>query len=143
VKQLRLSEEQLAAIKRRITEGREVRTHRIFPGVDIDKIHRNPKYGNRKTEVDGKIFDSKREAERYRDLRLLEAAGKIKALETQVRFELKVKGHLICSYVADFRYREMPADVVVVEDSKGMKTRDYIIKKKLMKACWGIEVKET
>lgn len=139
MKALRLTEEQLLQIQKRVGRGK-VRTH-LFPGVDIDRIHRHPKYGNHKTEIDGITFDSKREADRYQDLRLMEKAGEITELDRQVRFELKVKGYIICSYIADFTYRK--GGPLVVEDSKGVKTREYIIKKKLMKAIHGIEVIES
>lgn len=123
-----------------------VREHRItdedrFPGVDIDSIHRKRKYGNQPTMVDGITFHSKREAERWKVLRLREAAGEIKELKHQVRFDLKVKNYFICAYIADFGYVEKGK--LVVEDSKGARTKDYIIKRKLMLACHGIEVLET
>ena len=54
------------------------------------------KYGNRKTEVDGIVFDSKKEAERYRDLKLLERAGDIRELVLQPSFVLNVNGIKVC-----------------------------------------------
>ena len=99
------------------------------------------KYRAIKTEVDNIRFDSKREAKRYQELRLLERAGVIKDLKLQVRFPLKVQSELICTYVADFVYQENGQQVV--EDSKGHRTREYVIKKKLMRAIHEVEILET
>ena len=103
------------------------------------------KYGNHRTVIDGIRFDSKREAERWCELRLLERAGEIKELQRQVSFELipaqkngKVKS---VKYVADFTY-ETRYGKYVVEDAKGVKTEVYKIKKKLMLERYGIEVVE-
>ena len=98
------------------------------------------KYGNVKTEVDGIEFDSKREAQRYTILKLRMAAGEIRGLALQERYPLEVNGQLVCTYVGDFSYWE--GDKKVTEDAKGHRTKDYIIKKKLMKAVYGIEVRE-
>jgi len=102
------------------------------------------KYRAVKTEVDGHRFDSKREAARYAELRALERAGKIHGLELQPRFPIEVNGHLVCVYVADFRYRVGKGRKVrvVVEDSKGIRTPVYRLKKKLVLAVHGIEVQE-
>lgn len=138
---LRLTEEQLHEIQSRVGRGK-VRTH-LMEGVDIDRIHRHPKYGNQKTEIDGITFDSKKEALRYQDLKLMEKAGEISELDRQVRFPLRVNRQEICCYIADFTYRKRGGGTIVAEDTKGVRTRDYIIKKKLMKAIHGIEIQET
>jgi hypothetical protein len=98
------------------------------------------KYGARKTEVDGITFDSAKEAKRYGELKLLERAGEIAELELQPKYDLTVKGQKVCTYKADFRYFEHGCEVV--EDVKGMRTPVYRLKKKLMKACHGIEIRE-
>lgn len=105
------------------------------------------KYGNRKTEVDGIRFDSKKEAVRYWELKMLERAGKISDLERQVKYVLIPAQYLDgklkerqCVYVADFRYLE--DGQVVVEDTKGVRTKDYIIKRKLLLKVYGIAIKE-
>ena len=95
------------------------------------------KYGAKPTTVDGKRFASKREARRYAELKLLERAGKIDALQTQVRFRLVQVVH----YVADFVYTENGQ--TIVEDVKGYKTREYKAKKKLMAEQHEILIKET
>src|SRR4051794_11332320 len=88
------------------------------------------KYGNRKTPLDGHVFDSAREARRWSELRLLERAGLIRGLERQVSYPLVVNGVKVCEYRADFRYTE--GGQVVVEDAKGYRTREFILKKKLV-----------
>ena len=108
---------------------------------------RRRKYGNQPVEVDGIRFDSKREAARWGILRLMEQAGEIRDLQRQVRFPLEVNGVKVTTYVADFTYRDpkLPLErgSFVVEDAKGCRTREYLLKRKLMKAIHGVEVKET
>lgn len=121
------------------------------------------KYNNKKIEVDGMTFDSKKEANRYKELSLLQKAGEISGLRTQVRYVLipsqrevsnevytrgenkgKYKpGKLLereCTYVADFVYYK--DGEVIVEDTKGFRTKEYIIKRKLMLYVHHIQIKE-
>jgi len=118
------------------------------------------KYHNSKTIVDGIEFQSKKEAKRYTELKWLEAAGELYDLERQVRFELipaqrepdaigpkggHIKGKLIerkVEYIADFVYKQTKTDEMVVEDTKGIRTKDYVIKRKLMLYMHGIRIKE-
>lgn len=102
-----------------------------------------PKYGNKKTVVNGIKFDSKWEAERYLYIKSLERAGRVKDLELQVRFNLIVNDQKICAYIADFRYKREDKDGEwheIVEDAKGVETPEFKLKKKLMKACLGIDI---
>ncbi len=109
------------------------------------------KYGNEPTHINGLKFDSKKEARRWQELQLLQRAGKICELERQVPFELarsvKYTGAKRATpalrYVADFTYFENFGARYTVEDAKGVKTSAYRIKKHLMFAVHGIEVKET
>ncbi len=109
------------------------------------------KYKSRKTVVSGITFDSAKEAARYSELRVLEKAGVISDLKTQERFDLVVNGHRIGFYRADFTYLEMgeivPEDArLVVEDVKSEMTRKlpvYRLKKRLMLALYGIDIRET
>ena len=94
-------------------------------------------------------FDSKREAKRYADLRLLERAGEITQLERQVEYILLpaqyVDGKCVergVKYRADFRYRNKDGSICV-EDSKGFRTADYILKRKLVLFFHGITIKES
>lgn len=100
------------------------------------------KYGNKKTVVDGITFASKKEANRYCLLKVMQRGGVIDKLELQPAYRLEVNGTLVCKYVADFRYVDLQTGETLVEDAKGFKTREYNLKKKLMKAVHGIEIRE-
>jgi hypothetical protein len=99
------------------------------------------KYNARKTVVEGIKFDSKREAARYQQLRLLERAGQISGLRLKVKYPLVVNGVRIGRYTSDFNYVEDGREVV--EDVKGHVTRDYRLRKLLMLALYGVEIRET
>ena len=105
------------------------------------------KYHAKKTELDGITFDAKKEANRYAELKLLERSGAIHNLQRQVRYELipaqKKDGKTIeraCHYIADFVYED--SGKTVVEDVKGYRTKEYVLKRKLMLQVHGIEVRE-
>lgn len=124
------------------------------------------KYHSKKVTRGGITFDSRKEARRYQELLLLERAGKITDLKRQVEFELipaqfvevptneyyqrgerkgMRKTERVCversvKYIADFVYKIN--DKTVVEDTKGVKTTDYIIKRKMMLYFHGIRIKE-
>jgi hypothetical protein len=100
------------------------------------------KYGAVKTVVDGIMFASKKEAKRYQELRLLEKAKQIRALELQPVFKLMVGEHQIGKYVADFGYWDVIAARTVYEDAKGFKTPMYRWKVKHVAAQYGIKVVE-
>lgn len=106
------------------------------------------KYGNRKCEYDGLKFDSVKERDRYMQLLALQKAGQIAGLTAQVKFELIPKkrrsdGSMerACSYIADFVY-STASGLIIVEDAKGKKTPDYVIKRKLMLMVHNISVAE-
>ena len=102
---------------------------------------RSNKYRAVKTEVDGIVFDSKREAARYMELMLMQRAGEIKRLELQPKYDCIVNGRKICTYRADFRYSTNENSIV--EDVKGMKTPVYKLKKKLVEALYpGVIIQE-
>ena len=100
------------------------------------------KYKNVKTTIDGITFDSKKEATRYAELKLLARSGLIQNLRLQVPFELipKQDGERAVKYITDFVYTENGE--TVVEDVKGIKTDVYKIKKKLMLKVHGLRIKE-
>jgi len=105
------------------------------------------KYRSQKCEYEGKKFDSKKEMLRYIYLSQLEKAGEIKDLRCQVRFELlpsqRIEGKVVerpVYYIADFVYTQNGEEVV--EDTKGMRTREYVIKRKLMLQRYGIRIIE-
>mgnify|MGYP001721326053 CR=1 FL=1 len=121
------------------------------------------KYGNQKTVVNGIEFDSRKEAQRYQELRLLERAGRISNLRLQVKYVLiptqraasfelyksgpkkgmRKPGKVLeneCAYIADFVYTQDGSEIV--EDAKGMRTSVYRIKRKLMLERYGIQINE-
>lgn len=102
------------------------------------------KFGNRRTVVDGIMFQSGKEAKRYRELKQNQAAGAISNLRWQVNYSLDVNRRRITTYRADFVYTENGREVV--EDVKGMRSGVaydlFSIKKRLMRAIYGIEVVE-
>lgn len=119
------------------------------------------KYHSRKVTVDGVTYDSVKEYRRFKELSLLERAGTIQNLQRQVKYVLIPaqraftneidkkgnfkKGKLLereCSYIADFVYVDMQTGRLTVEDTKGFRTKDYIIKRKLMLWVYGIQVRE-
>lgn len=118
------------------------------------------KYQSKKTVVDGMTFDSLKEARRWQELKLLEKAGQIRDLQRQVKFVLipaqreedttgprggTRKGKIIereCSYYADFTYYIQGSNKIIVEDTKGVRTTEYIIKRKLMLFIHKIRIKE-
>lgn len=120
--------------------------------------YKRNKYKNKKIEYDGRIFDSSRELKRYKELKELETNNEIQNLQMQVKYELIPaqrepdiigpkggikKGKLIereCSYYADFVYEKNGE--IIVEDTKGMRTTDYIIKRKLMLFIHNIKINE-
>lgn len=123
-------------------------------------MRRSNKYNSQKCSIGNEVFDSKKEMRRHQELCLLEQAGQIKNLQRQVKFvlipaqkesfvipkkdgTLKLSMRVVereCSYIADFVYEEN--GMIIVEDTKGCKTKDYIIKRKLMLYIHGIRIRE-
>ena len=120
---------------------------------------RQSKYHSTKVTYDGITFDSRKECRRYQTLRMLERGGAITNLRRQVRFELipnqykmvtvklqtkqkqkEVLAERKVEYVADFVYEREGA--TIVEDAKGIRTADYIIKRKLMLWVYNIKIEE-
>ncbi len=106
----------------------------------IPELQKKSKYGNKKVEFDGYVFDSKRELSHYLVLRMMAKTGVITDLKLQVAFELNDGGTHSLKYIADFTYMEN--GVYKVVDVKGYKTKIYLKKKKLMKKVHGIEIIE-
>ena len=118
--QLRLTPEQYAALnsKRKATKYRAVATR-----------------------VDGIKFDSTKEARCWQDMCLQQQAGQITELRRQIPFAMVVNGHHVCEYWADFVFKREGKTVVM--DAKGFRTEIFKLKRKLMLACHGIEIRET
>lgn len=110
-------------------------------------LRRKSKYGNVRLQINGIFFDSKKEYKRYTELKLMERAGLIQDLRLQVPFVLVpeqiggLRKELPVKYLADFYYYDKEKSKYVIEDCKGVKTKDYIIKRKLMKLA-GHEIVE-
>lgn len=116
----------------------------------MERRRATPKYGNRKTNG----YDSRLESRRAQQLKIMEAAGLITDLQEQVKFVLiptlydedeNGKQKIVeraCAYVADFTYVDKETGEYVVEDTKGVKTAEYVIKRKLMLYLRGIAVRE-
>lgn len=118
------------------------------------------KYRNNKITLGGETYDSMKEYYRYLDLVLMQQAGEIKELRRQVKYILipaqrepdtigsrggRKKGKLLereVAYIADFVYIDVSSGETVVEDTKGMRTTDYIIKRKMMLYFHHIKIKE-
>ena len=117
-------------------------TKSLIGADSLRRLSSSNKYKAIKTEIDGIKFDSLKEGRRYGELKLLERAHAIKELQVHVRFSLDVNGYHICNYTPDFTYLEN--GLLVVEDVKSTatKTRDYLLRKKLMMAIHGIAVRE-
>lgn len=107
------------------------------------------KYRNKKIVIDGIEFDSKKEMNRYRELKLLEKAGLIRELELQPAFLLiptfkkNGKTYRKTTYIADFKYFDVELGKYIVEDTKGFRTDLYKLKKKLFEYQYKeLEIKE-
>ena len=130
----------------------------IIRGKEAEKLlkqlglseEKDSKYHSKKIVVDGITFDSEREARRYGELMALRLAGEIRDLELQKSFELipvqrDSAGRVIeraVRYKADFYYYDVRRRCFVVEDTKGVRTDEYIIKRKLMLWVHKIKIKE-
>ena len=115
-----------------------------------DGLKSNNKYRNKKVIYDGFQFDSQKECERYKQLKLLERAGCIKELELQKVFELQPAFSLnkkkiqSIKYICDFYYYDNNKQKYIVEDVKSVatKTQVYLLKKKMMQYKYKIEINE-
>lgn len=118
------------------------------------------KYHAKKVSIQGEVFDSKKEARRFLELQMLEKAGRISGLQRQKKFVLvpaqyepettgprggRIKGKLLereVAYYADFVYFDEEEKDFVIEDTKGVRTPEYIIKRKLMLWLNGYQIRE-
>lgn len=99
------------------------------------------KYNNVKCTYSGIKFDSIGERNRYRELEMMQnQCGQIIELKTQVKFPIIVNDVKICTYIADFTYKRKEDMQYIVEDFKGVQTSIFKLKKKLMKAVYGIDI---
>jgi hypothetical protein len=105
------------------------------------KKPRGSKYGNKLVEDGGELFHSVGEFRRWRELLALQRAGVVSELERQVEYPICVAGLHVCSWFADFRYKQNGK--VVVEDFKGFRTEVYKLKKKFVEAIYKFRIFET
>ena len=130
------------------------RNFREFPGGTGTKYH------SQKVTYNGETFDSKKECRRWLELKNMESVGLISGLQRQKKFVLvpaqyepdttgprggKIKGKLLereVAYYADFVYFDEEEKDFVIEDTKGVRTKEYIIKRKLMLWLNGYQIRE-
>jgi len=107
-------------------------------------FRKRSKYRNKLVRLDGLIFASKKEANRYEELFLMQKAGLISKLEIHPQFDIVIHGFHICKVIPDFSYLSSVTGTKVVEDVKSpvSRTQLYKLKKGLMKAVLGIDVHE-
>jgi hypothetical protein len=106
---------------------------------------RKSKYRAQKVDADGLTFDSKKEYNRYKELKLLLKAGEIGFLACQVEYTFNISGAKVASYIADFQYTDTKTGELIVEDVKSDVTRKlpvYRLKRKLMQQVHNIKIKE-
>lgn len=113
--------------------------------MEIAAIQKTPtkksKYGNTKVEVDNIKFDSRKEANYYGKLKILQKAGEVTSFELQPKYDLIINGVKCGFYKADFRVTWKSGDVRIV-DVKGLKLPIYNLKKKLVEALYAIKIIE-
>lgn len=111
-------------------------------GIKVPEIEeqKRPKYGNKKTQLDGMTFDSLHEAEKYKELLLQVKAGETRAVMCQVPFLLPGG----TKYIADFVVLENDGRYTVMDAKSAATSKDkvYRLKKRLMRECLGIEIEE-
>lgn len=150
----RISAKQYQALAPKPSAKKQYALGRLKPGT-MNKTETKSKYGNKKTVVDGIAFDSAKEAKRWQELKILEKAGEISHLERQPSFKLygksgpvmikspRYKNGRHATYRADFAYFCAARNKRIIEDAKGMRTREYILKRALTEACYpAIEIIE-
>lgn len=98
------------------------------------------KYRNVKTSVDSFVFDSKKEAAYYEQLKMRNKAGEVDSITLQPKFPIVINDKKICSVILDFSYRNTLTGRVHFIDTKGFQTAVSKLKKKLVEALYQIEV---
>lgn len=123
--------------------SKEVANKLLNNSIDV----KQNKYHNKKVEYDGIVFDSIKEKSWYIKYKLMEKSQEIWDLQRQVKFplietfKLNDKTYRTTYYIADFVYLDNDGKTHVI-DVKGFKTREYLLKKKLMAWKYGIEIEE-
>lgn len=120
---------------------RSTMTPEEYQSIAATQKRPRTKYRNVPVVVDGIRFASKKEARVWGELKLQLAAGEIVKLDRQVSFPITIHGEHVCSYIADF-VAYTKAGIRRVIDAKGIRTREYILKKKLMAITYHIDIEE-
>ena len=119
----------------------------ILKQSEKHKAAKHNKFNAQKVEMDGMTFDSKKEAERYGELSMLQCAGKISCLARQCQYVvlddyiLGGKKHRGITYIADFEYLD-ENKIIHTEDVKGVRTDVYKLKKKLFESRYHRTIEE-
>jgi len=119
-----------------------------WKGIDLQgrqKKGRFPVVAKSRRTLGGIVFDSRGEMLRYADLQLLERAGKISELRRQRDFPVYIGEKLLCTFTADFSYRELPSGAEVIEDAKSSGTQKdtaYRLRKTAAELYYGFHVRE-
>jgi hypothetical protein len=123
--------------------GASVTTMRQLVAKHAPDAPRRSKFGNRKTMLDGMMFDSAAEAKDWSELKLRERAGEIKNLRRQVTFKCEWNGVLVTTYRADFAFDEYRDGHwhPIVADTKGFETALFRLKSKIMLAAHNVEIR--
>ena len=141
---LRLTEEQVLERARKLKRLSGDTHVAKTPKTTLKTLPDKPKphkYGAKPVVIDGIRFASQKEGRRYQELLLLQRSGEIRDLKLQPRIDICAPGYgKVCTYVADFFYTA--GGHPVYEDCKGFKTQIYRLKKKLVCAFVGIDIKE-
>lgn len=130
---------QLPALAGQQRHGRGVRVVRDAGAAEEGVSN---KYGARKVDRDGYRFDSQRECDRYEELRMEMMAGTITLLDVHPRFVLSANEQVVGHYTADFSYFRNGDFVVEDVKSRPTRTEAYRLRKKLVKALYGVEIRE-
>lgn len=120
----------------------------IKDGKIVKDTAKKSKYGNSKIEIDGFIFDSKKEGNEYTKLKLLKKSGEIKDFDIQVKFDIRINEIHIANYFLDFLviYNDDSKEYIDVK-GQDKKTKKWIttdvfqLKKKLVEAIYKIKIK--
>lgn len=119
----------------------------IYPPPRAGKTYFESKYHNKKCVYKDMTFDSLKEMQYYKKLELMQNCGRISDLKRQVEFvlietfKLENETYRKTKYIADFTYKDENGKYHVV-DTKGFKTKEYLLKKKLMAWKYGIKIEE-
>jgi len=111
-------------------------------GTQYRRVGKRNNRGAQKMEIDGIVFDSSFEGNRYIALKTCLAAGLIRDLELQVKYPILINDIVVCSYIADFRYYKADG-TLVVEDAKGFRDATYRLKAKMFCAQEGMPIWES